>query len=97
MDNNLSDQQKAFLDDALKRAGAYEELIRTKGWEYIKAYYESRVKALASGLLVSDRPIEEFDGERRELIGLRKLLGSIESDLNVLADFRKKNEPKPSE
>jgi len=94
MDSQLSNQQQQYLDETLKRAGAFEELVRTKGWEYVKSFYQNRVQALANGLLLSDEPITKFEAERQELMGIRKLLSYIDSDLTILADFRKKNEAK---
>jgi hypothetical protein len=88
--DNLTEEQRQALDDQLKRATAFEEMIRTKGWEYLKAYYQAEVQGLATGLLVSEHPIVEFENKRREIIGIRKLMSLVDSDLNMLANFRKK-------
>lgn len=78
------------MEESLSRGQAFEELIRTKGWEYIKKYYQTKIQFFASSLLVEDsKPIAEFEDERRELIGLRKLLGMVENDIEIL---RKKAE-----
>ena len=98
MEPDLSEDQKLALDDQLKRAGAFEELIRTKGWEYIKAYFTNKVQSFANSLLLQPQePIEKFEAERQELAGLRKLIGYIDSDLQVLKDFRKKHEAERQE
>jgi hypothetical protein len=92
MESNLTQDQS--LQDSLVRGSAFEELIRTKGWEFVKAYYQSKVQQLASGLLLNDKKeIGEFENERRELIGLRKVLGMIESDIEILRKHEKNTEP----
>ena len=69
------------------RGQAFEETVRTKGWEYIKAYYLNKVQQFANSLLMEDKKeVVEFEAERRELIGLRKLIGFIENDIKVLRD-----------
>jgi|SRR3972149_155492 len=93
MDDQLSEQQKQYLDDQLKRASAFEEMVRSKGWEYVKAHFQNKVQAFAGSLLLqSDKKIEEFEPIRQELAGLHKLIAFIDNDLNALADFRKKKE-----
>lgn len=73
------------MEDSLSRGQAFEETIRTKGWEYIRKYYQAKVQQFASALLIEgDKGIAEFEAERRELIGLRKLLGMVENDIEIL-------------
>jgi hypothetical protein len=91
MDKDLQEQSKR---ESLVRGEAFEELVRTKGWTFVKAYFENKVKALATSLLVEDKPITEYVGERYELVGLRKLFGYIEQDIKVLKDENKT--PKPA-
>lgn len=97
MDSSLSEQQQEALDEQLKRATAFEELIRTRGWEYIKAYFQTEVQAFANGLLVSDKSIADFESRRREIIGLRKLMGLVDSDLRMLTEFRQKKDGQPKD
>jgi len=69
----------------LARGSAYQQLIRTKGWEYIKLWYQKKVQKLATDLLLNDKkPTVEFEAERYELVGLRKMLGMIENDMEIL-------------
>ena len=89
MDNqpDQSQAQQEALEESLSRGQAFEETVRTKGWEYIKKYYQAKIQNFASSLLVEDTsPIAEFEDERRELIGLRKLLGMVENDIKILND-----------
>lgn len=69
----------------MERGEAFEELIRTRGWGYIKAWYQNRIQQLASALLLDDKKdISTFENDRRELIGLRKIIGMIDNDIQVL-------------
>lgn len=69
-------------------------MVKSQGWEWVKKYFQARVQALANGLLLEDKkPITDFDNERRELIGLRKLIGSIDSDIKTVENDRQKNKP----
>lgn len=93
----LSEAQKAYQDEQLKRGAAFEELIRTKGWEYVKAFYQNKMQALANNLMLSADPITKFEGERQELVGIRKLLAFIDSDIKALEEFRKKDDNRNTE
>jgi len=42
-------------------------------------------------LLEDKKPIIEFENERRELIGLRRLMGIIDNDLKILQKENEKN------
>lgn len=76
---------------SLERGSAFEVLIRTKGWDYIKLWYQGKVQVLASALLLQEeKSIDEFEPERRELIGLRKLLGMVDGDIKALNDYNEK-------
>lgn len=84
-EDNQSQVQKEALEESLNRGQAFEETIRTKGWEFIKTYYQNKVQTFATSLLIDEkRPISEFEMERQELIGIRKLLGFVESDIQTL-------------
>lgn len=72
----------------MDRGQAFEELIRTKGWGYVKAWYQAKIQKFATSILIGDnKPIQEFEDERRELMGLRKLLGMIENDMDVARKY----------
>lgn len=71
----------------MERGEAFEELIRTRGWGFIKAWYQNKIQRLASSLLLDEKQaIETFENDRRELIGLRKIIGMIDNDIQVLHD-----------
>jgi len=67
-------------------------MVRSRGWEWVKKYYQSKVQVFASNLLLNEKKkIEEFEGERHELIGIKKLLGSIENDIKAVEDEQNKS------
>jgi hypothetical protein len=85
------------LEESLVRGQAFEELIRSTGWEFIKNWYQKKIQTFATSLLVSDQKgIIEFENERRELIGLRKLMGVIDNDLNILHKYEEDEKAKKS-
>lgn len=94
MESKLSEEQQKEYQEALTRGSDLEEMVKSRGWEWVKKYFQARVQGLANGLLLEDKkPITDFDNERRELIGLRKLIGSIESDIKTVENDRQKNKP----
>lgn len=88
MEPDLNKQQEDALFETMSQGVAFEEMVRSKGWEYIKAYYQVQVQAFATGLLVSEEPIERFENKRQELIGLRKLLSVVDSAIETLVKHR---------
>ena len=94
MEVNLSPDQKQAKHEQLERGAAFEELIRSNGWKLIQGYYQNRVVALTNGILAaSDRAISEFEDERRELVGIKKLFAHIDSDIKALENERNTNKP----
>lgn len=92
MDNQLTDEQKKSLDDQLKRATAFEEMVHTKGWEYILVNFKILVAGFTTELLTqSDMDAAVFDKKRQQIVGVRNLLAQIDSDLAFLEEFRKKD------
>jgi len=92
----LSKEAKQSLNESKARGEVFQLMIRSKGWEFVKAFYTNRVQSFASGLLMQDKkPIADFEDERRELIGIRKLLGYIDNDIKNL-EGETKNEEKNS-
>lgn len=60
-------------------------------------WYQNKIQHFATSLLVSDqKPISEFENERRELIGLRKLMGIIDNDLTILHKHEEDEKSKES-
>jgi len=94
MESELSEEQKQALSESLTRGSAFEEMVRSQGWGFIKAYYQAKIQRFATSLLLEEnKPISDFEAERRELIGLRKLIGLIDNDIKALENDRQKNKP----
>lgn len=89
-EEQVSQAQKS-LNDSLARGSAFQEMIRTKGWEFVKKFYENKIQSFVTGMIISEeKDIAEFEPERREIIGLRKLLGSVDNDIKNLEENRDK-------
>lgn len=94
MDKNLSPEQEQAKLEQLKRGAAFEELIRSNGWKLIQGYYQNRVVALTNGILTaSEKDISEFEQERRELVGIKKLFSHIDGDIKALENERQTDKP----
>lgn len=74
----------------MKKAGAFEEMVRTQGWKYITSYYQNKLQYFATSLMVEDKPISEYEAERNELKGLRRVFGEVDSKLDLLKREREK-------
>lgn len=91
MDNNevaLTKEQQEALRETLERGVAFEEMATTKGWQYVTAYYQNQIALFMNEIMSSDKSIEEFEEKRHELMGLKKLLGQIDSALQTLNTTR---------
>lgn len=85
----LNEEQKKAKQEAMTRAIAFESLTHNEGFSYLKAYFDNKLKAFVNELFnKEDRPISDFEGERRELLGLKRMFGEIDFELNRLADER---------
>lgn len=74
------------LQEYLTVSSLLRETVSTRGWEFVKSYYEQKVKALATGIIVSDSPIQDFEAERNEIKGIRKLMSEIDERLRKLRE-----------
>lgn len=86
MDQNTKDK---LVQEQLERAGAFEELIRTKGWDFILARYKNELAGFVNELITSEEPIGAFEAKRQRLKGLKVIIGEVDNDLRVLAEYRK--------
>ena len=66
-------------------------MINSEGWKFVKLYFESKIKAFTTSILVEDKPIEDYEIERCKLMGIRELLGFIENDIKAVENEYKKN------
>lgn len=83
--HQLSSDQEEAKQNQLERGQAFLELMHSKGFELMKAYYQTRLQRFTSDLLLSDeKTIGSFENQRQELIGLRKLFAHIQSDVDAL-------------
>lgn len=78
-----------YTDEMLARATAFEEMIRTKGWEIIAGYIQERVKQFANEAIVTGfKSLDEYQHHRGRIEGLREIMIQVESDLEHLKKYR---------
>lgn len=82
----LTDEQKEYINEQMLQGEAFNGMIRDRGWEYVKKYYETLVQAFATEVLTSDKDIKEFESKRREIMGIKKLMGFINSCIQTYSD-----------
>jgi len=94
MDDNTQQRNQA-LEEKLARAGAFEVMVKTKGWELLQAFYQNQVQQFAGELLLNpEQPIEQLEGRRQRLVGLRMLMAEVDDALSTLTRFREEQRGK---
>jgi hypothetical protein len=72
-EQTLSKEQELSKNESLVRAEAFYEIARTQGFLYMKSYYENKLRSFVNELInKEEKSIEDFESERREVIGLKK-------------------------
>lgn len=87
--SSLTEAMKQQLNETLGRAVEFEQVIHTPAWKRIQDYYTNKVQAFTNDILLSDKPLSEFEARRSEINGIRGLLNSINNDLKELENERK--------
>ena|SRR3990167_11471086 len=88
----IAEQQKAYLEAAVEEGSVFEDMIRHKGWKMILANYQNQLKAFINELILTDKPIADFELKRQELKGLQRLIINIDNSIKVAVDERKKQQ-----
>ena len=83
----LSQSQQDSKHDLLQKAVAYEEIVHSKGFAYLKTYVRDQIGVFTTDAL-NGFSHEEYLERRGEVNGLRKLLGDVEFALAALEDER---------
>lgn len=94
MDNDFEIIRPQISDEAkqetLDRAVKFESLTSTPGWELILSYVENQYRTFTNKAVLNGyKDISEFEKDRGIVLGLRGLIGSIQSDLEVLRNERR--------
>jgi hypothetical protein len=92
MDQELNDEQKEYLKTAMEEGSTFEDMVKHNGWKMILANYQNQLRLFVNDLLLNDKPIEKYESKRRELMGLQKLITSIDNSIKVAQDERQKLE-----
>lgn len=83
-DNKLSKEQELALNEELQRGVAFEEMVTTKGWQFIVAYYQNHIASFMNDMMNPANSLESLEEKRRELMGLKKLLGQVDQSISTL-------------
>lgn len=84
----LTEPMKKQLNETLGRAVEFEQIINMPAWKRIQAYYTNKVQQFTNDVLLSNKPLSEFEADRSEIKGIRGLLNSINNDLEELKNER---------
>lgn len=96
-EEEIKRQQAIDLEESLARGGAFEAMVREKGWELVSAYIQNQIRIFTTKAIKEGfKNMEEYSYERGLVEGLRRLLGNIESSLNQLEEYRKKQNAEDS-
>lgn len=92
--SELTKEQLKAKEEMLERAAAFQLLTTSPGFAYLKAYYENKIKAFVNDLFNQEgKSITDFEGDRREIIGMKKMFGEIDWALLELEKERKNAKP----
>jgi hypothetical protein len=88
----LSREQIDYKTQQLVIGSEYEPMIKSKGWEFVQAWYQTQLASLINSMMGDDtRPIADFENARQQLIGFKKFLSHIEGAIKILNDERETN------
>lgn len=87
--NGMTEAAEQALRDTLGRALEFDQIVNMPGWKRIEAYYQNKVQRFTTDVILSEKPLVEFEVERSEIKGIRGLLNSIQNDLEELKNERK--------
>lgn len=81
--------QQQDLEETLLRGGAFEEMVRTEGWNYILAYYQNQLRVFTNEMMNHpEKPISEFEGDRQKIIGLKGMIAQVTNTLDSVERYR---------
>jgi hypothetical protein len=87
--NGMTEAAEKALRETLGRAIEFDQLVNMPGWKRIESYYANKVQQFTNDVLLSDKPLSDFESRRSEINGIRGLLNHISSDLEELKNERK--------
>lgn len=81
---------KELQRQQLERAGAFEAMVNSKGWEHVNAWFRNHMEQFTTKSITQGyASMEEFQYARGYVNALRELLINVQSDLEQLATYRK--------
>lgn len=89
--HKLTKQQLDYKEQQMIIGSEYESLVKSKGWEYTKAWYQTQLSDFINRIMSEDsRPISDFENARQQLIGFKRYLSHVEGAIKILEDERTK-------
>lgn len=86
--SEANEMREQALNDTMQRGVAFEELMTTKGWEFLKAYYENKVRVFGNKSVNGFDNWDTYQVERGKVQGLREMFSEITSTLETLRKER---------
>ena len=84
-ESEVEKRRKEALDEALERGTAFNELTHHRGWALVSTYIQNRIQTFATRAIKDGfKSMEEYQLERGEVNGLRKLLAEVNSSVELL-------------
>ena len=89
----LTQEQEKTKNEQILIGESFQQLTHSKAWEYIEKYFQAQVQNLNNEIILSEnKDISEFEGLRREVIGLRKFVLFVKNNV----DFYEKQTARPT-
>lgn len=86
---SLTEAMQKQLKETLGRAIEFDQIVKMPAWKRIEVYYTNLVQQFTNDVILSAKPLSEFESKRSEIQGVRNLLNSIQNDLKELENERK--------
>ena len=85
----MSEEIEQAEKEVLARGYALQSLVNSEGWKVILGWYEERLQGFMTEVLVSDKPITEFENRKNKLAGIRELLKEVDSAITEYGELAK--------
>lgn len=91
-------QQKAYLDEELRKGVAFEAIKNSEAYAYLQAYYENLIKTFSTKAINQGfDTLDAFNLERGKVLGVKLMFDGIMSSLTTLEEQRKKTKDNENE
>lgn len=93
----MDKQHEELLNEKLEHAGMIEQMVLTKGWEFVRIFIETKIKEFSSDSINKGyKDMSEYNFFRGQVYGLLQIVGLIDDHINELYEYRKKQQSQPA-